>query len=103
MRSEIIYHQTKRFLTLHQSIYCTVALLFALLHQSVHRNISIPGSQVIPVGLFNVLDGKSPEDYVARVEPSPVGGDKLAEYILHMIDQSELSQPPPSAYIGDRM
>lgn len=51
-------------------------------------NIRIPGSEVIPVPLFNVLDGKRSEDYIARVEPSPEGGRKMAEFILDLIDQS---------------
>jgi hypothetical protein len=44
--------------------------------------IQIPGSQVIPVPLFHVLDGKNTDDYVQRVEPSPSGGRKMAEYLL---------------------
>lgn len=50
--------------------------------------ISIPGSEVIPVPLFNVLDGKDSRDYIARVEPSPQGGRKMAEYLLDMIEKS---------------
>jgi hypothetical protein len=59
---------------------------------------------VIPVGLFNVLDGRNPEDYIARVEPSPLGGKKMADYILHVIDHSDTtSSPPTTSYMGDRM
>lgn len=36
--------------------------------------IHIPECEVIPVPLFNVLDGKNSQDYVARVEPSSQGG-----------------------------
>ena len=32
-----------------------------------------PGGQVIPFPLFEVLDGKTPSDYVQRVEPSVSG------------------------------
>ena len=49
--------------------------------------IRIPGTQVIPVPLFRVLDGKFSSDYVARVEPSPSGGRKMAEFILDLMDQ----------------
>ena len=63
-------------------------LLFFGLHDAyIFRNIKISGSEVIPVPFFNVLDGKTTRDYVARVEPSAQGGRKLAEYILDMIDK----------------
>lgn len=47
--------------------------------------IKIEGSIVIPVPLFHVLDGKNSRDYVARVEPSAVGGHKIAEFLLDVI------------------
>ena len=49
-------------------------------------NIKIDGSTVIPVPLFHVLDGKTPSDFVARVEPSAEGGRKMAEYFLDIIE-----------------
>ncbi len=52
-------------------------------------SIRIQGSQVIPVPLFVALDGTRSEDYVARVEPSAIGGRKMAEFLLHVI-HSEL-------------
>jgi hypothetical protein len=55
------------------------------------RKISIPGTEVIPVPLFNVLDGKNPRDYVARVEPSSQGGRKVAEYLLDVIDSGSFT------------
>lgn len=56
--------------------------------QNATSNIQIPGSRVIPVPLFRVLDGKVTSDYIARVEPSPTGGRKMAEFLLDVIDQS---------------
>ena len=47
--------------------------------------IQIPGSVVVPVPLFQALDGTRSEDYVARVEPSASGGRKMAEYMLDVI------------------
>lgn len=67
--------------------------------------IRIPGSQVIPVPLFRVLDGKTPSDYVQRVEPSPSGGCKMAEFLLDMMDhhpgRTSSAEPlaPASSYI----
>lgn len=75
--------------------------------------ISIPGTEVIPVPLFNALDGKTPNDYVARVEPSSQGGRKVAEYLLDVIEGRSpsqhygsvlpaTSQPIESQYMGGR-
>jgi len=50
--------------------------------------IQIPGCEVIPIPLFHVLNGKDSEDYVARVEPSQVGGRKMAEYLLDVLERS---------------
>ena len=55
-------------------------------YQEAICNIRVPGSQVIPVPLFQVLDGKITDDFVARVEPSAIGGSKMAEFILDVID-----------------
>lgn len=65
----------------------------------------------MPVGLFYALDGKCSDDYVARVEPSAKGGEKMAELILAVLDQSDgvvtegdaypLQATPPS-YMADR-
>lgn len=48
--------------------------------------IQIDGCEVIPVPLFHVLDGKNTNDYCYRVEPSPSGGKKMAEYLLNVIE-----------------
>jgi len=53
--------------------------------------IQIPGTEVIPVPLYRALDGKTSSDYVARVEPSAVGGKKMAELILDAISNSYAS------------
>ena len=47
--------------------------------------IKIRGSKVIPVPMFNILDGKTSSDYVQRVEPSTIGGEKLAKLFLTYI------------------
>ena len=56
-------------------------------------NIRIDGSQVVPVPLFQVLDGTNPSDYVARVEPSSQGGRKMAEFLIDLVlDQNQTYQ-----------
>lgn len=61
-------------------------LLIAKCYEQVISTIEIPGTEVIPVPLFNILNGKRSEDYVGRVEPSALGGKKMAEYFLDLIN-----------------
>jgi hypothetical protein len=64
------------------------AKLQALIRNAFEQAVSsihIPGTRVIPVPLFAVLDGKNTSDYVQRVEPSPSGGRKMAQYIWSLI------------------
>ena len=47
--------------------------------------IRIPGTEVVPIPLFEVLDAKDPGDYEQRVEPSATGGKKMAaSFHLHL-------------------
>jgi hypothetical protein len=62
--------------------------------------IRITGSQVIPIPLFNVLDGKRSEDYIARVEPSAVGGRKIAEFLLDVIEAPSDALPSENQVIA---
>jgi len=43
--------------------------------------IKIPGVEIVPLALYEVLDGKDTSDYVQRVEPSVTGGEKMAKAI----------------------
>jgi hypothetical protein len=64
------------------------AKLQALIRNAFEQAVSairIPGTRVIPVPLFAVLDGKNTSDYVQRVEPSPSGGRKMAQYVWNLI------------------
>jgi lysophospholipase L1-like esterase len=72
--------------------------LIRLVHERATSQIRIDGVPVIPVPLYAVLDGTNTDDYVARVEPSPSGGKKMAEYLLHVIRQHDRDFPyrPPS-------
>lgn len=44
--------------------------------------VRIEGVEVVPVPLFEALDGTISEDYVERVEPSPAGGRKMAHLLV---------------------
>lgn len=44
---------------------------------------------IVPVPLFEVMDGKDPELYVSQVEPSAKGGRKMAEEFARILYHSE--------------
>ncbi len=47
------------------------------------KQVQLPGVQLVPHALFNVLDSSDPSrDYVERVQPSEQGGTKMAESFL---------------------
>lgn len=47
--------------------------------------IQIDGVDVIPVPMYQVMDGSDTNDYVQRVEPSSQGGEKLAKLFVSML------------------
>uniref|UniRef100_A0A7S1XTZ8 SGNH hydrolase-type esterase domain-containing protein n=1 Tax=Phaeomonas parva TaxID=124430 RepID=A0A7S1XTZ8_9STRA len=51
--------------------------------------IKIPGTEVVPVPLFEVLNGRDTTDYCQRVEPSPSGGRKMAEALVEAVLDDE--------------
>lgn len=44
--------------------------------------IQIEGTRVVPVPLFQCMDGKDSRDYAERVEPSERGGHKMAQAVV---------------------
>jgi hypothetical protein len=55
------------------------------IYESATKDIKIEGTQVLACPLFEVLDGKRAEDYVARVEPSSVGGKRMAQKFTEIL------------------
>jgi len=51
--------------------------------------IEIPGVEVIPCPLFQIMDGKDTNDYIDRVEPSAQGGEKMARFIMDLLKLEE--------------
>merc|ERR1711935_175180 len=51
--------------------------------------IEVEGVKVLPFPLFEVLDGKTTDDYCQRVEPSSQGGDKIGRELVDRIILSE--------------
>ena len=61
-------------------------MLIRKTYELATSRIRIPGVEVVPVPLFEALDGTRTEDYVARVEPSAGGGRRMAELILKKVE-----------------
>ena len=49
------------------------------------EQISISGVQIVACPMFEILDSKSTQDYVERVEPSNLGGRKIAKIFAEII------------------
>lgn len=49
------------------------------------QQISIPNVQIVACPMFEILDSKSTQDYVERVEPSNIGGRKIAKSLVEII------------------
>lgn len=61
--------------------------LIHLVYERATTQIELPGADVIPVPLFEVLDSKDTADYVQRVEPSVQGGLKMATAFVDAIQR----------------
>lgn len=60
-------------------------LVISKLFELATKQINIPGTTVVGIPLFQVLNGKDPRDYVERVEPSAIGGKKMGAFLLSEI------------------
>lgn len=49
------------------------------------KSVKIDGTKVVYLPFFEVLDGKNTDDYVARVEPSSKGGEKMGKAIIKKV------------------
>jgi hypothetical protein len=56
------------------------------MYDNATKRIQITGTKVVPCALFEVMDGKSEDDYTARVEPSAEGGRKMALHLKELLD-----------------
>jgi hypothetical protein len=56
------------------------------MYEMATSKIQIEGVEVIPCPLFEVLDSKDEGDFVARVEPSSQGGEKMANHFKDLLE-----------------
>lgn len=54
-------------------------------YKEATSHVSVDGVRVIPCALFDAMDGKDSDLYVARVEPSELGGQSIAQLLLSKI------------------
>lgn len=59
----------------------TIRTIFHLATSQIH----IEGTEVVSFPLFEVLDGTDTRDYCQRVEPSPIGGKKMASALAEVL------------------
>jgi hypothetical protein len=71
-----------------------VQTLLQTIHYHATSNISINHTHVIPIAFYILLNGTIRTDYIQRVEPSPSGGKKMAQYILQQMGLLPI-QPQP--------
>mmetsp|Transcript_4694 Transcript_4694/g.14647 ORF Transcript_4694/g.14647 Transcript_4694/m.14647 type:complete len:342 (+) Transcript_4694:56-1081(+) len=81
---------------------CAPSLLqhaIRLVYEFGTKRVRLPGTTVLPFPLFAVLDGSDARDYVERVEPSVVGGAKIANALADVILAATAveQQPQPGA------
>jgi len=60
-------------------------LLIRSMYTHAISKIRLEGVEVVPLPLFETLDGKTTGDYAQRVEPSPQGGQKMAVSIVDKV------------------
>lgn len=56
-----------------------------MVFQAATRQINVEGTKVIPLPLYDCLDGKDTTDYISRVEPSVLGGQKMGRLLAEKI------------------
>lgn len=60
-------------------------LAIRLVFELATKRIRIPGTEVVAFPLFHVLDGRRPEAYCARVEPSECGGEWIGATLSRLV------------------
>ncbi|KAK3181204.1 hypothetical protein K4F52_007480 [Lecanicillium sp. MT-2017a] len=58
----------------------------AKMYELATAKIQVRGVEVIPLALYETLDGKNADDYIERVEPSVAGGRKMASRLVDIIN-----------------
>ena len=62
-------------------------LVIRKLYEECTCKIQIEGTTVVPMPLFEILDGKTTSDYCERVEPSTEGGRKMGRALYEKIKE----------------
>jgi hypothetical protein len=70
------------------------------MYKEATAKIEVDGVKVVPLPLYEVMDGKEAADYVERVEPSVEGGKKMSEKIVEVALQV-LGKEKSEGGVGD--
>ncbi|KAI0569784.1 hypothetical protein TUN199_11424 [Pyrenophora tritici-repentis] len=57
------------------------------IYELATKQIRVEDTEIVPCALYKVLDGKTADDYTARVEPSEQGGQKMAQKFVNMLEE----------------
>ncbi|KAF2473679.1 uncharacterized protein BDR25DRAFT_301848 [Lindgomyces ingoldianus] len=60
------------------------------IYEIATEKIKVAGTEVVPLKLYEILDGKTSGDYVARVEPSAEGGRKMSEAFVMTLESKDV-------------
>lgn len=74
--------------------------LIKIIFEKAVQRIKLRDSFVVPVPLFEALNGKNTSDYTQRLIPSPRGGQKIAKFIVDTIIQAGQSIEEVNAATG---
>ena len=71
--------------------YKDIHKIIRMIYRHATSKIVIPGATIIPCPLYKVLDCNDEQDYIQRVEPSPTGGMKMAEWFCRKLELTPAS------------
>lgn len=63
------------------------------MYEIATKKVEVEGTEIVPCALHEVLDGKTPGEYTARVEPNDEGGRKMAVKFVELLGRI-LASPP---------
>jgi hypothetical protein len=68
------------------------------MYETATKKIKLEGTEIVPCALHEVLSGKTPGDYTARVEPNEEGGRKMAVRFVELLDGVLESSPSAGSH-----
>jgi len=76
--------------------------LIRKIYETATSRIAIEGVEVVPLALYEIMDGKDSNDYDQRVEPSVQGGSKMGKHFVERMVAAEEEAATASAAPGEK-